>query len=331
MTRNFRAPALRRLTLAERILLSTTALLTLGLVLLIVTPVTVSAPIRAGELAVLLVAFVALLALNVAYVRHTLAPLGRLAQRMENVDLTQPGSIALEPADEAPELRSFVAAFNEMLRRLREERRAGARAALTAQERERRRIAQALHDEAGQTLTAIALEVEREGRQRQGREREQMADLAFQLHDTLDEIRRIARELRPEALDDLGIVNALSALGSRVARQGGIRVERRFASSLPPMSEEVELVVYRVAQEALTNVLRHAGASACRLELGYEQGRLRLVVADNGVGISGDPGPGAIGIEGMQERALLAGGQVAIGPAPEGGTEVTLSIPLGAA
>ena len=319
---------LRRLTLVERILLSTTAMLTLVLVLLIVTPVTVSAPIRAGELAILLVAFFALLALNVVHVRRALSPLSRLAQRMENVDLTRPQSIELDRGDEVPELRAFVEAFNAMLGRLRKERRAGARAALTAQERERRRIAHALHDEAGQNLTAIALEVERVAERRSGAERQQLTELAGQLHETLDEIRRISRELRPEALDDLGLVNALIALCSRVARQGGIRVERQLASSLPEMSEEVELVVYRVAQEALTNVLRHSGATACRLQLGPEDGQLRLLVADDGRGISGEPDPEAIGIEGMQERALLAGGELAIGPAPEGGTAVALTIPL---
>ncbi len=323
-----RSRAIRRLTLVERLLVSTTALLTLILVLLIVTPVTVSAPIRIGELAVLLAAFLALLALNVLYVRHALAPLSRLARRMESVDLARHWSIEIDPAEEVPELKAFTNAFNTMLSRLREERRAGSRAALTAQEQERRRIARALHDEAGQTLTAVALEVERTAALRDGAEREQMTALALQVHDTLDEIRRIARELRPEALDDLGLVNALIALGSRAARQSGIEVERQLSGALPPMSEEVELVVYRVAQEALTNVLRHSGAGSCRIELGYDEGRLRLVVCDDGRGISAPPGPGAIGIEGMRERALLAGGELTIGSGDGGGAAVTLTIPL---
>src|SRR5690606_25228594 len=109
------------------------------------------------------------------------------------------------------ELRAFSQAFDEMVSRLAEERRAGARAAVLAQESERARIARALHDEAGQTLTAVALQLERAAQEGPPEHRERMGQLAFELQDTLDEIRRIVRELRPEALEDLGLVNALIA------------------------------------------------------------------------------------------------------------------------
>lgn len=319
---------LRRLTVVERALLSSTALLALILALLVVTPVTVSAPIRAGELAVLLVAFFVLLALNVANVRRTLAPLGRFASQVRNVDLARQERIVIDPADETPELVALADAFNEALARLREERRAGARAALLAQERERRRIAGALHDEAGQNLTAVALELERISSSGSDAGPARMNALAAQLYDTLDEIRRIARELRPEALDDLGLVNALIALSSRAGRQGGIQVERELSAELPQLSEEVELVIYRVAQEALTNVLRHSGAGRCLIRLAADGDKLRLTVLDDGAGMPADVGAETIGIEGMRERALLVGGQLRIGPGPQGGTAVTLEIPL---
>lgn len=318
----------RRLTVVERALLSSTALLALILVLLIVTPVTVSAPIRAGELAVLVGAFFVLLALNVVNVRRTLAPLTRFAGKLREVDLAEDRPITVDPSDETPELAALADAFNEMLARLREERRAGARAALLAQERERRRIAQALHDEAGQTLTAVALEIERAAAADSPADRADMAAVAAQLHDTLDEIRRISRELRPEALDDLGLVNALIALSTRVAKQSGIRVERDLGE-LPKLPEDVELVVYRVAQEALTNVLRHSGADHCRIRLRGDGDTLRLEVVDNGAGMPADLSGETIGIEGMRERALLAGGRLSIGPGPEGGTAVVLEIPIG--
>ncbi len=318
----------QRLTVVERALLSSTALLVLSLLLLIVTPVTISAPIRTGELIVLLAAFLILLVLNVLNIRRTLTPLSRFASELKEVDLAEGGQITIDPGDETPELVALADAFNEMLARLREERRAGSRAALLAQERERLRIAQALHDEAGQTLTAVALEVERSAASGSEADRARMAAIAEQLHDTLDEIRRIARELRPEALDDLGLVNALIALSSRVARQGGIRVERDLSSQLPKLSEDVDLVVYRVAQEALTNVLRHSRASRCSIRLAAEGGQLTLEVADNGVGMPASPGSETIGIEGMRERALLTGGRLAIRPGPDGGTAVVLEIPL---
>ena len=318
----------RRLTVVERALLSSTALLALILVLLIVTPVTVSAPIRTGELIVLLTAFFVLLALNVVNVRRTLAPLSRFAAKLREVDLAEGRRVAIDPSEETPELAALAEAFNEMLARLREERRAGARAALLAQERERLRIAQSLHDEAGQTLTAVALEVERAAANGSEADRERMAAIAAQLHDTLDEIRRISRELRPEALDDLGLVNALIALSTRVAKQGGIRVERDLGGDLPDLPEDVELVVYRVAQEALANVLRHSGASRCLVRLAWDGDDLVLSVVDEGTGMPARLSGETIGIEGMRERALLAGGRLTIGPGPGRGTAVTLEIPL---
>ncbi len=318
----------RRLTVVERALLSSTAVLALTLVLLIITPVTVSAPIRIGELAVLAVVFLVLMALNVVAVRRTLSPLTRLAAELREVDLADDRRITIGGAGETPELAALADAFNEMLERLRQERKAGARAALLAQERERRRIAQALHDEAGQTLTAVALGIERAASESGPTQDARLTAVAAQLHETLDEIRRISRELRPEALDDLGLVNALIALSTRVSKQGGIQVVRDFNGTLPRLAEDVELVVYRIAQEALTNVLRHSGASGCRIRLAEIDEGLILEVVDDGIGMPADISGETLGIEGMRERALLAGGRLSIGPGPEGGTSVTFEVSL---
>jgi two-component system sensor histidine kinase UhpB len=176
-------------------------------------------------------------------------------------------------------------------------------------------------------LTAIALEVERAASEGPPAQRQQMAALAAQLHDSLDEIRRISRDLRPEALDDLGLINALIALTSRVDRQSGVRVERRFSAELPPLSTEIELVIYRVAQEALTNVIRHAKAAHCRVELNLDDGVVELRVVDDGVGMA-SPGAETIGIEGMRERALLTNGTLDIQSQPGEGTQVTLRVPV---
>jgi two-component system, NarL family, sensor histidine kinase UhpB len=317
-----------RLSIVGRALLSSTALLALIFVLLVVTPVTVHAPPRDAELAVLAAAFAVMLALNVVRVRRALGPLRDFAAQMERVDLRHPERTRVEGFGESRELVAFTEAFNAMLTRLGEERRAGSRAALLAQERERLRIARALHDEAGQTLTAVALEIERAASQGPESDRRRMAELAAELHATLDEIRRIARELRPEALDDLGLINALIALTSRAARQGGLQIERRLSDELPPLSAEVELVVYRVAQEALTNVLRHAQASRCVVELQGSDGTIELRISDDGRGIPDRLEGETIGIEGMRERALLAGGWLAIESGAGAGTTVRLRVPL---
>jgi two-component system sensor histidine kinase UhpB len=269
-----------------------------------------------------------MLGLNVVRVHRTFAPLRDFADQMETIDLRSPQRIEVGGSSESVELVAFTDTFNAMIERLADERRAGSRAALLAQERERLRIAQALHDEAGQTLTAVALEIERAASQGPKSERTQMAALAAQLHSTLDEIRRIARELRPEALDDLGLVNALIALSSRAARQGDLRIDRRLSPDLPPLSPDVELVIYRVAQEALTNVLRHAQASHCAIEIRSSSGEIGLTVSDDGRGMPEHTEKETIGIEGMRERALLVGGTLAIESRAGEGTTVNLTVPL---
>src|SRR5439155_14075303 len=110
---------------------------------------------------------------------------------------------------------------------------------------------------------------------------EALREIGEAVQDSLDDLRRIARRLRPEALDDLGLVNALIALCNRVSRQGDIAIRRRFATDLPPLSAETELVVYRVAQEALTNVLRHASATRVAVSLTAPDGHVALIVSDN--------------------------------------------------
>jgi two-component system, NarL family, sensor histidine kinase UhpB len=315
-------------SIVREALVTSTALLVLIFVLLVVTPVTVSAPIRASEFIVLALAFVALLLLNVVRIRRAFAPLRQFTAEMEEVDLRHPERAQVGGSAASVELAAFTDAFNAMLERLADERRAGSRAALIAQERERLRIARALHDEAGQTLTAVILEIERAATREPESARGQMAALAAELRSTLDEIRRISRELRPEALDDLGLVNALIALSSKTERQGGVKIARNVSEDLPPLSKEQELVIYRVVQEALTNVLRHAAASHCLIELQTRDGRVDLRVSDDGRGMPDHVEDEAIGIEGMRERAMLAGGSLAIESRDGGGTTVRLSIPL---
>jgi two-component system, NarL family, sensor histidine kinase UhpB len=317
-----------RRSIIREALVTSTALLVLIFVLLVVSPVTVSAPIRASELVILALALVALLFLNFVRIRRAFAPLRDFAAEMEQVDLRHPERARIGGSAESVELAAFTDAFNAMLERLADERRAGSRAALVAQERERLRIARALHDEAGQTLTAVILEIERAAAEAPESARGKMTALAAELQSTLDEIRRISRELRPEALDDLGLINALIALSSRAERQGELKIDRHFSGDLPPLSKELELVIYRVAQEALTNVLRHAGASHCLIELQSVDGKIDLTVSDDGRGVPDQIEGEAIGIEGMRERALLAGGSLAVESNEGGGTTVRLSVPL---
>ena len=140
-------------------------------------------------------------------------------------------------------------------------------------------------------------------------------------------MRRIARELRPETLDDLGLQSALRALATNAAAHQGLSVQRELDAGDMKLRPEVELVVYRVAQESLTNVMRHAEASEVLLALQRVDGALRLIVRDNGRGLPDDAGAGA-GMTGMSERALHVGGRLVVASSPETGTEVRLDIPL---
>src|SRR5918995_6242296 len=238
---------------------------------LALSPATVSFPVALAEAAVLALGLGAMLAFTFALLRRALSPLERLRAFMRGADPLRPGARA--PVDDAvPELRAVTQTFNEMVARLEAERRVSAGRALAAQEGERLRIARELHDEVGQKLTAVVLQLDTLSRLR--------GELALGeardgVRESLEEGRFIARRLRPEALDHLGLRSALAALTNSFRGAGGVAVERRIDPSLPALSSDVELVLYRVAQEALTNVVRHAGCEEARLVLRRVAGACR--------------------------------------------------------
>ena len=213
-----------------------------------------------GQFALLLAGFVVLVALNLLLLRRVLAPLFQLTAVMSSVDPDRPGRRLSGVDPRSAEGQALAAAFNAMLDRLESARREAARTALAAQEGERLRVAQELHDEIGQTLTAVTIQAERAADGDPALASDALRRVADAVRDSLDEVRRIARELRPEALDDLGLVNALIALCSRIGAQDGPVVRRDLQGTLPELSPDVELVIYRIAQESLTNALRHSGA-----------------------------------------------------------------------
>jgi two-component system sensor histidine kinase UhpB len=258
-----------------------------------------------------------MLAANLLLLRHTLRPIERLIVRMRTVDLLRPGQRLVE--DGGPEVGQLVHVFNQMLERLEIERRDSGRRVLEAQEAERARIAGGLHDEVGQVLTGVLLQLEAEASSEETRAAVRQA---------LVEVRRIARELRPEMLEHLGLVSALTELSRKFADQSGLRIERRFAETLPPLSDDAELAVYRIAQESLTNVARHAHASRIDVTLEPGPGSVVLRVVDDGRGIDETATlNGNGGLRGMRERAVLVGGALAVKRGHDGGVEVRLEVP----
>ncbi len=274
---------------------------------LVLTPATISFPVALEELLVLAGGLTLMLMLNVVWLRRAFRPLRALAAFARSVDPLAPGERARVP-DGDPEVRDVARAVDEMLARLEAERRESARQALAAQERERVRIARELHDEVGQALTAVLLMVDGEARET--------------VRAALEDVRAIARRLRPEALDDLGLASALAALTVSVGRNSGVRIERSLAT-VPALSPEQELALYRVAQEALTNVVRHAQARSALVRLAREHEGTVLEVSDDGRGFDPAIQIGA-GVRGMRERALLIGARLTI--SGRDGTTVRLVI-----
>jgi two-component system sensor histidine kinase UhpB len=243
---------------------------------------------------------------------------------MHKVDPLLPGRRLRLERGTARELQELADAFNAMLQRLEDERRESARRALRAQEAERRRVARELHDELGQTMTGVLLRIDEAIRSPEDADLEEAREEARR---SLDDVRRIARDLRPDTLEELGLHSALNGLAVRFARQTGLNVERRLGH-LPPLGDDAEIVVYRVAQEALTNVARHAGAERVAIALGRDGATVTLTVDDDGRGVLAHVGSEARGITGMRERALLVHGRLTVGGSPLGGTHVTLRIPV---
>lgn len=312
-----------RLPLFWRVFAVNASLLTAIAVLLIVTPVTISFPIALTEAIVVVVGLLVTLTVNAVLLRRAFAPLGRLARRMEMVDLLRPGQrLQVQRQDEVGRV---VATFNRMLDRLERERQESGGRVLAAQEAERVAIARDLHDEVGQVLTGVLLQLNSiaEGAPEH---RDELDEARDAVRRALDEVRRISRELRPEMLEQLGLVSALTELSRSFERLSGMRVERELSTSLPPLAPETELAVYRVAQESLTNIARHARATRVTIALEPGHDSVVLRVADDGRGFEGAPHEEG-GLRGMRERALLVGGALAIRAAPEGGVEVRLEVP----
>ena len=272
------------MSLFRRVFLINAALVTAAALMLMLTPVTVSTPIRTGQAALLLAGVAMVLMVSYSLMR-----------------------------------RAFEA-----------ERRDASSQVIAAQEAERRRVALELHDEVGQALTGLMLQLKSASESAGGGPLEaQMHDALQVSRESVEAVRDIARGLRPEALEDFGLRSALVALASTVTERTRLPVRRSLPNRLPLLSPEVELVVYRVAQEALTNVARHAQATGAELAVTVTEQQLELRVSDDGRGVH--TGAEGSGIAGMRERALLAHGTLTVRRARTGGTEVRLRIPLRAA
>ena len=279
-----------------------------------------------GLLLIALSVFIVVL-LNSILLRRRLEPMGRLVDTMSSVDLANPGKRADVNPGAADEVRRLSADFNRMLERLEHERRESGRAVLRAQEVERSRIAQDLHDEVNQALTAILLRLSATISDAPPALQEELRETQALATQAMEELLHLARELRPTALDDHGLIAALASQIAAFNERTGVRA--RFfppTGEFPKLSDEEQLVIYRVTQESLSNVAQHSGARHVDVELSFV-GRTILRIRDDGRGFkTPQNGRARLGVSGMRERALLVGGHLTIFSEPGDGTTIELTM-----
>jgi PAS domain S-box-containing protein len=225
--------------------------------------------------------------------------------------------------------------FEDTLRQQQQELRELSARVQEAREEEKTRIARELHDELGQLLTALKMDLSwlRERLPVHERELAARADSMSGLLDrTVSSSRRIASDLRPLMLDDLGLADAAQWLVEDFGKHSGIRLELRAAQAeaLEALSKGAATAVYRAIQESLTNIARHSGAKNAWIVMAQEDGSLYVEIEDDGRGIgAGDMAKASsLGLKGMRERIAYYGGWLEVGPAPRGGTRLRLRMPF---
>jgi len=266
---------------------------------------------------------------------NPLRDLGRLATRLRSgdptVELKNPDPYTTRMAET---LRSLFLQLEERNRELH----ALSERAINAQEDERRAIAQSLHDDTGQALSMLIIHLDRiDERIRPDEEdiKKQVADARALAANSLTELRRILSGLRPAILDDLGLVPAIRWFARTNLEQVGIHVVVKAPSVPLELSPALTTTLFRIVQEAVNNVVRHAGADTVTIVLQLNEGIVQLMIEDDGRGF--DPSHASrdavelqkLGLLGIRERAELLGGKFQIESAPDKGTRLQVSIPLG--
>ena len=273
---------------------------------------------------------------NRMVVERALKPLDEIvatAERVKAGDLS--ARTGVDPMRDQ-DLEQIVVSFNGALDRVQSD---GARIkdlvnrVIAAQEDERKRIARELHDDTSQVLFAQLLRVSAMKASENQEVREVAESLETMFAESMEAVRRLGHELRPPSLDDLGLPEATEALAQRMAERSDVDIEFEYFGSRRRLESEVELVLYRVAQEALTNMWKHAHATKARVILSSKADGVELIVDDNGRGFDPageNPSDGrglGLGVFGMQERVDLVGGILEVDGNRNPGTRVRAWIP----
>ncbi len=268
--------------------------------------------------------------LNILLLRRRFNPLESLIDEMEKVDLSQPGANlppGIDGQAETAEVQRLELAFLRMMRRLEAERRRSSSAALNAQEEERARVARDLHDQVNQSLTGVLLRLEAARASAPPELQAELAETGVLAHQAMDELLAVARQLRPTALDDLGLKAAIAGQVKQLGRSG-MEIEFTSTDDLGDLDPDTQLVIYRVSQEAIGNAIRHSGGERIDVRLSRSPGEVELSVSDDGSGFTFAESQTGLGLGGMRERALLAGGELDTESRPGSGTTIRLTVPV---
>lgn len=332
---------LLRIPLAAKLLIANSAIVVLGAVVGTVITVwhvrTYPADLHWALIALfagsgLVISFV----VNQRVLKAALAPLDRLQTAVDAVRQGLP-QVRVDPGPTSDDRFDRLAdTFNQMLSQLEENAQRLQqlpRQILQAQESERHRLARDLHDEAAQALTSLLvhlrlLERAHTPAEAQGRVQE-LRQLTAQ---ALEEVRRVALDLRPTILDDLGLGPALAWRVDEINKLDGMHATIKIEGLAARLPREIELVFYRVGQEALSNIARHAGAETVTVLLQQQNGQITLAIVDDGQGFApATPSPAAghgFGLLGMRERLGMIGGTLAIRSTPGQGTAIIADAPF---
>ena len=254
------------------------------------------------------------LLVNMLMLRRRFSPLDELIVRIEAIDPADPGEFAMPaPNEAAEEVDRLASSFRRMLARIDTERRRSGRLVLRAQEEERGRLARDLHDEVNQSAPPGV--------------EDELAEVKRLVNQAMDELLKLARQLRPSALDDHGLTSAIVSQVRRFSAQTGVRADVRTSGEPVGLESDQEIAAYRFAQEALSNVAQHAGATHVEVEMTVNGSRLELTVRDDGCGFDTEAESPGIGLMGMAARARLVGAQLQVDSNPGGGTALTLQVP----
>ena len=307
--------------------IATNALAVMGLIFFAVIVLDVQAGLgeRRVEVILLLAAIAVVLIMNMLILRRQFAPLEQLVTTMERIDLVDPGERAEIPLGATEDIAELIDSFNAMIQRLEDERHAKVRAGVEAQEAERARVARDLHDEANQALTAVILRLEAASQAAPPELAEEIVEAKALAGQAIEELLEVVRRLRPTTLD-IGLRNALSSHVELFGNRSGIAATFEYEGDpRARLDDDLELAVYRVVQEALSNVVQHADASRVNVRLVVDDG-IVLTIEDNGVGFDPNAPTNRFGVTGMRERALLVDGTLDIDSAPGSGTTLRMEI-----